>query len=163
MLLIAHRGNIIGPNPEKENTIDYIQQAIKLGYNCEIDIWVFYNDIEKASNCVSLYLGHDEPTYQISEEFLNTNKQYLWIHCKNHTALEYLSDKDLNCFYHDKDTYTITSKGIVWGNINSSIVNNMICVMPEKYSTQLSPQEMIKCSGICSDYIIHYKHILSNI
>ena len=42
MKLIAHRGNISGPNPEKENHPDYILEAIRLGYvpEEEYDNWV---------------------------------------------------------------------------------------------------------------------------
>ena len=38
MLLIAHRGNINGPDKAKENHPDYINKAIEAGYNVEIDI-----------------------------------------------------------------------------------------------------------------------------
>ena len=30
MILISHRGNINGPNPEMENNPEYIQKAIRL-------------------------------------------------------------------------------------------------------------------------------------
>ena len=29
MILISHRGNTNGKNPQKENTVSYIQQALK--------------------------------------------------------------------------------------------------------------------------------------
>ena len=38
MILIAHRGNTIGPNIEKENHPDYIDEAIKKGFDVEVDI-----------------------------------------------------------------------------------------------------------------------------
>ena len=38
MILIAHRGNIDGPNPEMENNPQYIDKAIDSGYNVEIDV-----------------------------------------------------------------------------------------------------------------------------
>ena len=37
MILISHRGNINGCNFEKENTHEYIQQAIDAGFHVEID------------------------------------------------------------------------------------------------------------------------------
>ena len=37
MILIAHRGNVNGPNPELENTLEYINSAIDAGYECEIE------------------------------------------------------------------------------------------------------------------------------
>jgi hypothetical protein len=58
MKLIAHRGNINGSNPEKENHPDYINEAIKLGHNVEIDVWFINN---------KFYLGHDDPS-----------KKYIW-------------------------------------------------------------------------------------
>ena len=33
MILIAHRGNTSGPNPEKENNPQYVDKAIDSGYN----------------------------------------------------------------------------------------------------------------------------------
>jgi hypothetical protein len=56
MLLIAHRGNINGPNIELENNPDYILNTLKLGYDCEIDVWKINN---------KLLLGHDKPDYKI--------------------------------------------------------------------------------------------------
>ena len=39
MKLIAHRGNIDGPNVNEENKPEYILQAIEKGYFVEIDLW----------------------------------------------------------------------------------------------------------------------------
>ncbi len=36
--IISHRGNLDGPIPERENSPDYIDQAIKWGFVVEIDI-----------------------------------------------------------------------------------------------------------------------------
>ena len=38
MIYIAHRGNIRGPNPERENSPDYIDEAIQSGYYVEVDV-----------------------------------------------------------------------------------------------------------------------------
>ncbi len=40
MFLISHRGNISGKLPERENTVDYIQEALGLGYDVEVDVWM---------------------------------------------------------------------------------------------------------------------------
>ena len=39
MILISHRGNIDGVNKLKENKINYINEAIKNGFDVEIDVW----------------------------------------------------------------------------------------------------------------------------
>ena len=53
-------------NIELENTPDYIDEAISLGYDVEIDIW-------KDED--GFYLGHDEPTYPINLEWLVERKK----------------------------------------------------------------------------------------
>lgn len=139
MILISHRGNIDGKS-EKENHPDYIQEALELGYDVEIDVW--YTD--------SFYLGHDEPTYKIDENFLENNR--LWCHAKNEKALEkMLSNKNIHCFWHQEDDYTITSKNFVWVYPNKKLVANSICVLPEIYNSDISGS-----IGICSDYIENY-------
>ena len=50
MRLISHRGNINGRIRELENLPDYIDAAINLGYDVEVDLWL---EGEK------FYLGHD--------------------------------------------------------------------------------------------------------
>ena len=88
MILISHRGNTNGPNPKKENTIQYIEQTLKQGYHCEIDICKF--DGRK------FYLGHDEPGEPVSIDWLNTNQ--VWCHAKNYNALEALVTLGIHCF-----------------------------------------------------------------
>lgn len=151
MKLISHRGNINGINKKLENTLEYIENAINNGFDCEIDIWKIENE---------LYLGHDGPENICNIDFLNKYCNKLWIHCKNIDALVYLTSFKIemslcsifNCFYHKDDLYTFTSKGYIWGNIDSPINENIICVLPEKYESKLDFNK-IKCLGICSDVI----------
>ena len=61
MYFISHRGNTLGPDISKENSVDYINDAIKKGYDVEIDVW-----FEKEN----FYLGHDKPTYLVDDKYL---------------------------------------------------------------------------------------------
>ena len=61
MKLIAHRGNITCKNPERENTIGYIKEALRYGVDVEVDIR--YLDGEWI-------LGHDEPKDKVKFDFL---------------------------------------------------------------------------------------------
>ena len=38
MILISHRGNISGVRSENENNPNYINAALKLGYEVEVDV-----------------------------------------------------------------------------------------------------------------------------
>jgi len=38
MILISHRGNINGQNLEKENSPDYVLEALSKNYDVEVDV-----------------------------------------------------------------------------------------------------------------------------
>lgn len=147
MRYIAHRGNISGQDSIQENTPNYIDRAICLGYDVEIDVW--YIDHK-------LYLGHDLPVYEVSYSFFINPK--LWIHCKNPEALLFFSEHNnnlLNFFWHEKDRYTITSKGIVWAYPGSKLNSMSVSVLPETiFDVNVKTSTIY---GICSDYIEMYK------
>ena len=147
MKLIAHRGNLNGPNPDKENHPDYINKAIGSGYNVEIDVW-FIND--------KWYLGHDNPTYEIKYNFLFDSR--FWLHAKNGEAFDkLLKDKNynFNVFWHTTEDWVLTSKGYIWTYPNKFLYENSICVMPELgYNGNLNV-----CAAICTDYPINYEKI----
>ena len=141
--LISHRGNINGPDISIENQQTYIENAINLGFDCEVDIWVVNKE---------LFLGHDEPTYKTTIDFLSGYIEYLWIHCKNFESLEYLNTiGDHNYFWHQEDRFTITSKGYIWTYPGNIVGNNSVIVDNEKKVSDY------KCFGVCSDYIEMYK------
>jgi hypothetical protein len=147
MILISHRGNINGKNTERENHPDYIDETIALGYDVEIDLWIQKDD---------LYLGHDEPQYKVSTKWLEQRLHKLWIHCKNIPALEYAhwftDRKDLNYFWHEEDTLTLTSQNYIWAYPGKQPIKNSIAVMPEIHN-----EDVLQCLGVCSDYIQNYK------
>ena len=144
MILISHRGNINGPLPERENLPQYIDEAITQGYNVEIDIWMIKGEF---------FLGHDNPQYGIGIEWIDSRAHRLWVHCKNIEAMSFLNrfDYDINYFWHEEDTVTLTSKGYIWAYPGKQPITNSIAVMPEYFKDNVS-----QCIGVCSDYISQY-------
>jgi len=145
---IAHRGNLTGSNPIRENSIDYIEEAISEGFDVEIDLRVEDNEC---------YLGHDDPQYFVTLEWLRKYKDVLWIHCKNREALEKLSSSavEFNYFWHETDCYTLTSKGIGWVYPGKQPYSNSVVVMPE--TVDLCDEYINEVYGICTDKVIYYK------
>ena len=146
MKLISHRGNLNGPNPERENHPDYIYEAIQAGYDVEIDVWWVDGKFK---------LGHDEPQYDFPFDLFNNFYPKLWIHCKNMDALSQLNELDsngskLNYFSHEEDPGVLTSCGYIW---STNLYKRGILVMPEVFSKK--PIETTL--GVCSDYIKNYK------
>jgi hypothetical protein len=145
MKLIAHRGNINGPNPKKENNTDYINKAIESCYDVEIDVCLINN---------KWYLGHNNPEYEIKYNFLFNSR--FWLHAKNGEVFDkLLKDKNynFNVFWHTTEDWVLTSKKYIWTYPNKKLFVNSICVLPE-----LGYKDDLKlCYGICSDYVEKHK------
>lgn len=140
MILISHRGNITGPNPDQENKPQYISATLEQGYDVEIDVW--WHD-------KGFYLGHDAPEYDAKYELLMNPK--VWCHAKNIKAFYELLKIRAVCFFHETDQVTLTSNGFIWTYPGMELTPNSICVMPEN-----AEYKDINCSGICSDFIKKY-------
>jgi hypothetical protein len=147
MFLISHRGNIIGRDVLKENSPEYIENAILKGYDVEIDLRFIGN---------TYILGHDHGQYEIEYNWLLKYYIKLWIHCKNiPCAYELSKTKVFNFFYHDRDEITLTSRGYLWTYPNKQLTPNSISVLPENSNTNKS--NLLSCAGICSDFISDYE------
>ena len=151
MILIAHRGNTEGPRPEKENNPRYIDRAIDLGYDVEVDIWGSFD--------TELHLGHDEPQFKIEPEWIFKRAHKLWIHTKDIPALFTFSQQvmGMRAFWHQEDRYTITTNGFLWTYPGAILTPRSICVMPERVQDLYTEEEIKNCAGICSDFISRYK------
>ena len=150
--LISHRGNLNGPNPERENTISYIEEALQEGFDVEVDIRVIDN---------KCYLGHDETQEEVSFKFLSSLS--LWVHAKNIEAVEAIRvwnrhniSTQIHYFWHETDHMTLTSLGIPWVYPGKGIPSGGIAVMPET----AKDWELAKAGGICSDHIKDYHKLL---
>ena len=143
MRLIAHRGNLYGPNPARENSPDYVDEASAAGCDVEVDVWY---------ECRGWSLGHDAPQYPITFEWLWRRRDSLWLHCKNLEALSGLINTAgtglFNAFWHESDAYTLTTKGYIWTSPTSSLGPRCVLVGLDVRgaSTQIS------IHGLCTDY-----------
>ena len=151
VILIAHRGNLTGPNPEMENNPLYIDRALEKGYDVEIDI--------RGSFYTKFYLGHDEQQYMVSPESLFERAGKLWLHAKDIQALHSLTQQasNFNVFWHQDDFYTITTKGFIWTYPGHTLTPESICVMPERFDGLYTEQQLRNCAGICTDFVEKYK------
>jgi hypothetical protein len=145
MILISHRGNINGKIVERENHPSYIDEAINLGYDVEIDMWWIDG---------KTYLGHDVPQYEVDDEWLTERINKLWVHCKNIELLNWIRSTTLHYFWHEEDTLTLTSKNQIWAYPGKQPILGSIAVMPE-----INKDNISLCIGICSDYIKNYKKL----
>ena len=155
--IIAHRGLINGPSAQLENHPNTISTAITKGFDAEIDLW-YHND--------GLWLGHDNPTYEIPLDFLYDHAKKLWIHAKTPETIVWLTEytHDLNFFYHDRDLVTLTSRGIIWTYLGCEVAKSKssVMVMPEMSHEGVMSREDINCwYAICTDWACDYREMLT--
>ena len=147
MIYIAHRGNLDGPDPINENKPEYLINAIAKGFYVETDLWLVDN---------ILYLGHDNPVYEIKIDFLLNIKEKLFCHCKNIDALYFLikNYSEIECFFHIEDECVLTSKNNIWNYPGKKLTPLTICVMPEYVGQVID----YNCYGVCSDFVSSIKN-----
>lgn len=143
MIFISHRGNLDGPNHSRENSPHYIEECLRLGFHCEIDL--------RMKNGVP-HLGHDTPDYPVDAEWLRDSR--LWIHVKEYDALKWLRE---NCptakyFCHESDRYTLVSNGMVWSHDLTNDMNHF-CVIPLLSREDVHSYKQTGFGAVCSDYI----------
>lgn len=160
MIYISHRGNINGKNTERENSPEYILEALDKGYNVEVDVWFVDN---------KWYFGHDEPKYEIDLYNFTLNLNYkLWLHCKNDKALFEIKFQwhhyNSYFFWHQNDSFAFVLKNntnkFIWTYPGKELMCYSICVLPEIPISNLhhryTEDDFNNCAGICSDYIEEY-------
>lgn len=164
VVLIAHRGNLLGPDPVNENHPIHIQHALYGGYHAHIDLWVlwveFYNedgddemehkDEFYIHRVPHLFLGHESPRHEIHADFLN--QHHLWIECRNVDALHYCITHDVpNPFFaHHTDGSTLTSSHHIWTtDPNDALSRTSIAVCPEDHPFP----NLSTVHGICSSHV----------
>ena len=142
MIFISHRGNLYGPNSQLENTEEHIKEAIEKNYFVEVDVWKLKE---------TWWLGHDIPQHETSKDFIK--QKGLLLHAKNLEAFKVMLDLGLHCFWHQEDSYTLTSRGLIVSYPGYAAGNDVICMKPELMSTDTIEQ----CYAICSDYVATFR------
>lgn len=179
--IISHRGNLDGPNKERENHPDTLLKALQKGYGIEFDVWYVNGEWS---------LGHDEPKYAVPFDFL-MNLGYdegsvavrTWMHLKNLEAVQemismniygragrskqeiqdYLHgrqpSKRLNYFWHQEDDITITNHGHIWAHpktvtipVGSAWVVPEIPKVTRVYPYDFENPNWTRAAYVCVDY-----------
>lgn len=154
--IISHRG-ILDGKLDSENSPDAIENAIKYGFHVEIDLRLIDG---------KLYLGHDQPQYEIQYSFLEKHNQKLLIHCKNISALIYMLSyyPTFNFFCNQSDQFTITSNFNILANSVENYTNCTLYLSPELYGhkfTKLPEYIVHNLGGIITDFPLRYEEYLS--
>ena len=150
MKIISHRGNLKGPEIDRENTIEYIDIALENSFGVEIDLWQVNN---------KFFLGHDKPLNEVSLEWLENRKKNLWIHTKNFKSFETLLElnNDFIFFYYTSEPLVLVSNGKIWCHQHDKISNPKNCVVPFLDKSSALRNKEFNWYGVCTDYPLIFK------
>ena len=138
-MFIAHRGNIAGADPKRENTQEYMEEAISAGYGVEVDIhW----------DRGVLYYGHDHSSQPVDDKFIT--KRDVFCHAKNIEAIPALMSLGCNVFVHQTDPCVYTSKGQVWCYPGIHVKSDK-AIWLDLHGEPLPADIPSKLYGICGD------------
>lgn len=166
MRIISHRGNLYGPDKEKENTENYLLEALNSGFDLEFDIWYFAS---------KFWLGHDMPKRSFSVDSViqwasRYQNQNFYVHCKNTWALEnilIIEKSNIIPFFHDIDHCILLRNNTIWVHPNavSSISKKNRSIAVISYCKRIGYHidydiDTTDFYGICTDYPIDVRNSL---
>ena len=155
MLFISHRGNLEGPDLSKENSVEYVGEAIDKGYHVVVDVWISPTE---NKNLVKLGLGDTHPQHSVSLGFLKQPK--IIARAKTLPTFQILCDNNIHAFL-DGFVTRLTTKGLVWTSPGTkTIIPRAVLNMPEILTDDPKILSNLKISGICSNNISLYRKIL---
>lgn len=160
MKFIAHRGNSYGKQEKLENQPGHVDFALNAGYDAEVDLWVVDN---------KLWLGHDEPTYEVDKDWLYKRSNKLWVHVKSLSTIDSLVtnhlfdglDEMLNWFWHENDKVTLTSTGSLWCFPEVFLANSVVNQpSDESVFWRLKLYKTANFIGVCHDNVDMVKRVI---
>lgn len=145
MKIISHRGNIDGVITSKENSPEYIDTAINLGYDVEVDIRFIDG---------KFWLGHDTPDYLVNIEWMDKRREFLWFHCKDlYSATELTRlDSGLVKFCHTSDSFVLVSNGTVWVHDLNLKLDDLSVIPLLSMSDIQNYNNNKEVYGVCTDF-----------
>jgi hypothetical protein len=144
---IAHRGNSDGRRPACENAPWYVLEALRSGYDAEVDVWLIDG---------KFILDHEPPQFVdpdrvVSLEFLQ--QPGLWCHAKNPEAASAFATTPglIHWFWHEGDLMTLTSRGYIWARTDVLLFDRSVVVIADAYEDFEVLQNARQFYGICAD------------
>lgn len=137
-IIISHLGNTNGRQPELENTLAYVQKALKEGWHVCVDV-VFHNG--------SFLLPH-ETGFNVAPPALLC-KQRLWCRAHDADTVDALCNINAHCFLNSESFMSLTSAQFIWTLPPHRLVERAIAMLPE--TSEPGWLENSEPAGLCSN------------
>lgn len=142
-IIIAHLGNIDGRQPKRENTLTYLNEALKAGWHICVDV-VFRNG--------GFCLPNERGMTPAPPAFFS--KQRVWCRTRDADTLDALCNVGAHAFFASTDPMTLTSSQFVWTLPPANLSPRAIACFPEL--TDADWLERFEPAGICTNSPAQY-------
>lgn len=137
-IIISHLGNTDGRRPELENTLAYVQKALKEGWHVCVDV-IFH--------CDSFLLPFDGG-FNVAPPAL-LSKQRMWCRAHDADTIDALCNINAHCFLNSENFMSLTSAQFIWTLPPHMLVPRAIAMLPETAETGWL--ENSEPAGLCSN------------
>lgn len=142
-IIIAHLGNIHGPEPEQENRLRYIQKALDAGWHVSVSV---------LFSSGAFLLPHAGGYDVIPAALLS--KQRVWCNALTPDTLDALCGANAHCFCMGGQPYSLTSAQFIWTMAGHPLADRAIAVFPEQAAANWLDE--YEPAGICTDFPADY-------
>lgn len=142
-IIISHLGNIDGRKPELENTLPYIQAALKAGWHVCVDV-AFRNG--------GFLLPHEHGFHPAPPALLS--KQRVWCRASDPETMDALCNINAHSFLVSLDFMSLTSAQFLWTLPPHALVSRSIAVYPELADDDWL--QNFEPAGLCSNEPTRY-------
>lgn len=142
-IIISHLGNTDGRQPENENKLAYVQQALKAGWHVCVDV-VFH--------CGTFLLPYAGGFNSVSGAILA--KQRVWCRAHDPVTLDALCNINAHAFLNTESGLALTSSQFIWTLPGLSLVDRSIACFPEE--ADFSWLTSAEPAGLCSNEPLRY-------
>lgn len=137
-IIISHLGNTDGRRPELENTLAYVQKALKEGWHVCVDV-VFH--------CGSFLLPVEGGFNVVPMALLA--KQRVWSRAHDADTMDALCNINAHCFLNSESFMSLTSSQFIWTLPPHALVSRAIAMLPETAEPEWL--ENSEPAGLCSN------------
>lgn len=137
-ILIAHLGNTDGRNPERENTLKYLQETLAEGFHVCLRVQ-YFND--------AFLLPTAGGFNNVPPAFLS--KQRVWCCTDNAETLDALCAINAHAFFVSENMPTLTTAQFIWTLPPHNLSQRSIAAFPELAAPEWLSQ--FEPAGICSN------------
>lgn len=142
-IIISHLGNTAGIQPELENTLPYVQKALKDGWHV----------------CVNVIFRHGQfllPTLRGYQHIppAMLAKQRVWSRADDAETIDALCNINAHCFLQVDSALTLTSAQFVWTPPPFVLCPRAIAYLPE--TAEPGWLQNYEPAGLCSDTPTRY-------